>query len=131
MKDNPVLWFEIPVLIMERAIKFYESVFRVSLSRNTLNYPTGKVEMAWFPMQEDKVGAGGALIDQSSWAKPGNDGVLVYLSSLTNDLNDELSRVDREGGKVLTPKTFISKAIGYIGTFLDTEGNKVALLSRK
>lgn len=131
MKENFVLWFEIPVKIMERAIRFYESVFNISLSRNTLEYPTGKVNMAWFPMFEGQVGAGGALIDQPAWSKPSGDGILVYLNSQSNDIDEELARVEKEGGKILTPKTFISKAIGYIGMFLDSEGNKVAVLSRK
>ncbi|WEK34750.1 MAG: VOC family protein [Candidatus Pseudobacter hemicellulosilyticus] len=132
MKENLSFLFEIPVKMMERAVRFYESVFNVELSRHTLDYPTGKVEMAWFPNLEDKAGVGGTLIDTpSSIAPPDGNGILVYLNSMSNDIDAELARVEREGGIILTPKTFVSKVIGYIGMFMDTEGNKVALLSRK
>jgi len=37
MQNNPVIWFEIYVQDMERAKRFYESVFQVKLER--LNAP--------------------------------------------------------------------------------------------
>ena len=43
---NPVNWFEIPVSDMERAQKFYESVFNIELSINEM----GNTLMAWFRM---------------------------------------------------------------------------------
>ena len=35
-KHNVVGWFEIPVLEMDRAVKFYEEVFRIPLQREKL-----------------------------------------------------------------------------------------------
>ena len=43
---NPVGWFEIPATDLKRAKKFYEGVFGVKLSLQTM----GPCEMAWFPM---------------------------------------------------------------------------------
>jgi hypothetical protein len=37
--------------------------------------------------------------------------------------------VEAAGGKVLVPKTQISEDIGYMGVFLDTEGNRIAIHS--
>lgn len=131
MEQNMVLWFEIPVLNLDRAVTFYERVFDIQLSSATLQYPVGMVEMAWFPMAEGKVGAGGALVLHPEWSQPSGDGTLVYLNSMANDIDVEFSRVEKAGGSIITPKTFVNEAIGYIGLFKDTEGNKVAILSRK
>jgi hypothetical protein len=43
-KYNMVGWFEIPATDMDRAIKFYEEVFQVKLTRA----PMGDLEMAFF-----------------------------------------------------------------------------------
>ena len=53
MDKNAVGWFEIPVTDMDRAIKFYETVFEISLSRNNM----GPLDMAWFPWVEGGIGA--------------------------------------------------------------------------
>lgn len=58
-----------------------------------------------------------------------NNGVLVYFNS--EDMDTELNRIDKSGGKILRPKTQISPDVGYMAFFLDTEGNRVALHSRK
>jgi uncharacterized protein len=42
-KHNVVGWFEIPVLDMERAILFYETVFGFKLTRKKM----GPIDMAW------------------------------------------------------------------------------------
>ena len=42
---NPVGWFEIPAIDLNRAKKFYEAVLDVQLTFATM----GPVEMAWFP----------------------------------------------------------------------------------
>ena len=59
MERNSVGWFEIYVKDMERARKFYQAVFEVTL--NQLEAPFPGVEMWCFPMFEDGPGAAGAL----------------------------------------------------------------------
>jgi len=39
--------------------------------------------------------------------------------------------VEDARGKILLPKTLIKEEIGYMGIFLDTEGNRIAVHSRK
>ena len=123
---NPVGWFELPVSNMERAVAFYEKVFQFQLHRQQME----GLDMAWFPVDHAGPGTSGSLIKNEEWYTPSQEGVLVYFSSRTGDLADELARVEEAGGKVLIEKRQISPDVGYMGVFLDTEGNRVALHSR-
>jgi predicted enzyme related to lactoylglutathione lyase len=127
VKNNIVGWFEVPVINMERAIMFYETIFGFKLLRNQM----GPLDMAWFPYTESVAGAAGSLVLNKEFYKPSADGTLIYFSSQNGDLNDELSRVEKAGGKVIQEKTLITDDVGYMAVFLDTEGNRVALHSRK
>lgn len=127
MEKNVVGWFEIPVNDMDRAIKFYETVLDVKLSRNQM----GELDMAWFPFVEDGIGASGSLVHQKEFYKPSQEGTLIYFTTVSGDLAQELAKVEKAGGKVLVPKKLISEDVGYTGLFLDTEGNRIALHSRK
>ncbi len=126
MKNNVVGWFEIPVENMERAIKFYEHVLGLKMDRNQM----GPLDMAWFPWKEDKPGTPGSLVHFPSAYKPSTDGVLIYLTAHSGDLDHELARVEDGGGKVLQGKTHISEDYGYMALIIDSEGNRVALHSR-
>lgn len=123
-KAVTVGWFEIPTADMERAINFYETVFDCKLDRNTM----GEFDMAWFPFFEEMKGAGGSLVHHEMYT-PSQEGTLVYFSS--EDIDTELSRVEKAGGTVLREKTEISPDIGFMAFFVDTEGNRIALHSRK
>jgi len=127
MQRNMIGWVEIPVSDMERAQAFYEKVFDIRLSRNTM----GPLDMAWFPFVEKGEGAAGTLVRHPDHYKPSADGTLVYFSSLGDDLSVELARVEPAGGKVLLGKREISPEIGFMALLLDSEGNRVALHSRK
>jgi predicted enzyme related to lactoylglutathione lyase len=70
------------------------------------------------------------LVHHPEHYKPSTDGVLIYFSSRTGDLADELSKIEGAGGQILVPKTLIAEDIGYMAVFLDTEGNRIALHSR-
>jgi hypothetical protein len=129
LTKNVVGWFEIPVADMDRAIRFYQEVFLLELSRNKFE----TVEMAWFPWNIDTniQGSSGSLVYNPEFYKPSVEGTLVYFSSMSDDLNDELGRVESAGGKIIIPKTQISEDIGYMGVFIDSEGNRIALHSRR
>jgi len=123
MKQNMVAWFEIPVSDMERAKNFYETVFDVDI--NLVDF--GGLQMGWFPDRGEAHGATGTLIKQESYI-PSQEGTLVYFHS--DDVQKELDRVEGAGGKIYQPKTQISPEHGFMGVFIDTEGNRVALHSR-
>ena len=126
-QQNIVGWFEIPVTNMERAIKFYETLFEIKLSRNTM----GNLDMAWFPGNMEGPGAAGSLVYNPEMYKPSSEGTLVYFSSQYGDVSRELSKIEEAGGTVVMPKTLIAEDIGYMAICIDSEGNRIALHSQK
>lgn len=123
MKYNMVGWFEIPVNDMDRAKAFYESVFQVEIK--VVDF--GGLLMGWFPDRGEVQGAQGTLIKQESYI-PSQEGTLVYF--ISDDVQNELDRIEAAGGKIYQPKTQISPEHGYMGVFIDSEGNRIALHSR-
>jgi predicted enzyme related to lactoylglutathione lyase len=123
MKTNPVGWFEIYVQDLDRAKKFYESVFQLKLEK--LNGPG--MDMWAFPMEMDLWGAGGALVKMEGFPSGGNS-TLVYFSC--EDCSIEESRVVEFGGRIQQKKTSIGE-YGFISLVFDTEGNMVGLHSLK
>ncbi|HMB99623.1 MAG TPA: VOC family protein [Flavobacteriaceae bacterium] len=123
MKRNMVGWFEIPVNDMDRAQKFYETVFQVDIK--IVDF--GGMLMGWFPDRGEAPGAQGTLIKQDSYI-PSKEGTLVYF--ISDNVQNELDRVEAAGGKIYQPKTQISPEHGYMAAFIDSEGNRIALHSR-
>lgn len=123
MKYNMVGWFEIPVNDMDRAKAFYETVFQVEIK--VVDF--GGLLMGWFPDRGEVQGAQGTLIKQESYI-PSQEGTLVYF--ISDDVQNELDRIEAAGGKIYQPKTQISPEHGYMGVFIDSEGNRIALHSR-
>ena len=119
---SAVNWFEIPVVDLDRATKFYEGVLKAGFRRENF-FGT---EMAVFKTEEP--GVGGALIRQEKM-HPQEDGTLVYLN-LNGQLDAAIGRVQGAGGAVLLPKTSIGDA-GDIAIIRDSEGNRVGLHSEK
>jgi predicted enzyme related to lactoylglutathione lyase len=125
-ESNVVGWFEIPTLDMDRAAKFYETVFNTKLAREKI----GDLDMAWFPWNMEGYGSAGSLIHFPEQYKPSAEGVVIYLTASSGDLANEMGRVEAAGGTVLMEKKQISEEHGYMGLFLDSEGNRVAMHSR-
>ncbi|MCL6265602.1 VOC family protein [Flagellimonas myxillae] len=125
MEQNMVGWFEIPVVDMDRAKAFYNEVFQIEIQVQDF---AGTL-MGWFPWAEGKAGASGSLIQHEAYNPSTTEGVLIYFSSV--DVQNELDRIENAGGKILRPKTQISPEVGYMGVFSDSEGNRIALHSRK
>lgn len=128
METNMVSWFEVPVADMDRAKKFYETVFKVEIAINQF----GEILMGWFPPAEDitSPGISGSLVKHKDYIPSATHGPLIYFASQSGDLSDELSRVEAAGGKVLQGKTEISPEIGFMGLVLDSEGNRIALYNK-
>ena len=121
---NAISWFEIGVADLDRATKFYETIFNVKL--NPLDLPNIKMRM--FPL-EDMMGVGGALVDSGGFHKPSvTDGPLIYLNG-NPDVQKILDKVETAGGKIMVPKTEISPEYGYMAVIIDTEGNRIGLHS--
>jgi uncharacterized protein len=123
--ENSINWFEISVADIDRAKKFYETIFDIKMQTQNL----ANLEMAFFPYEPGSGKASGGLV-KSKMHKPSADGVKLYLNG-NPDLSVPLSKVENAGGKVIVPKTQITDEFGYMAFFIDTEGNTVALHSQK
>ena len=121
MEHNMVGWFEIPVTDMNRAKTFYDAVFNIEVQVQDF----GGTLMGWFPFAEDKLGASGSLIQNDAYEPSESKGVLIYFSS--EDVNNEINRVEAAGGKIKQLKTQISPDVGYMALFIDCEGNRMGL----
>ncbi len=118
--QNSINWFEIPTVDFERAIAFYNTVLGIEVRKSEF---MGEPQ-AFFPNLDE--GVGGAIV-YSERIKPSSTGTMIYLNAGTPDgLEQALSRVESNGGKVLMPKTAIGDP-GFIGIIIDTEGNQIGL----
>jgi predicted enzyme related to lactoylglutathione lyase len=120
---NAINWFEIPVSNIDRAKKFYEAIFDITMTTGEMP----EYKMVFFPSIVAGGKVGGALA-QSKMHHPGPTGVLIYLNA-NPDLQDVASRIELAGGKIILPKTMISPENGFMAFFTDTEGNTVGLHS--
>ncbi len=121
---HAISWFEIPTEEIDRAQKFYETIFDMQMI--PLNTP--QIQMRMFPI-ENMMNVGGALTNNKAFYKPSaTEGVLLYLNG-NPDVQIILDRIAAAGGTILVPKTQISPEYGYMAVFLDTEGNRIALHS--
>ena len=118
---NPVGWFEIPVTDMQRARHFYHQVLAIEFEQMEM----GPDVMAMFPFDHAMAGCSGALVKGPDY-EPCSKGTMVYFE--IPEVTAVLTRVTHAGGKVLVEKTSIGE-YGYIGVFLDSEGNKIGLHS--
>lgn len=122
-----MVWFEIYVDDLQRAKKFYETVFQLALSEVPMPEMEGAdMEMLFFPGDmESKNTASGALVRMKGFT-PGNNGTIVYFMS--EDCQVEASRATDAGGSVFQPKTSIGE-YGFMAMIKDTEGNLVGIHS--
>ena len=123
--QSAISWFEIPSTDLDRATKFYEAIFGISLI--PMDLPNIKMRM--FPIDDPMAGIGGAVVDSGGFHKPSiSDGPLIYLNG-NPDVQIVLDKVVAAGGSVMVPKTEISPEYGFMAVIADTEGNRVGLHS--
>jgi len=115
-----VNWFEIPVSDMDRAMRFYASIFDVKMGDP---FEMNGSTMCFFPFDSDAKGATGTLIQHETYT-PSHKGALVYFS--VKEINDILPRIEESGGKIINSKMSIGEH-GFVAHFEDTEGNRIAL----
>jgi uncharacterized protein len=120
--QHAINWFEIPVADLSRAMKFYAAMTGTPLKREAFGAP-GE-EMAIFEV-ETQEGISGCLLSSPN-SKPAQQGTMVYLSASPN-VDAWLSRVEKAGGKIVTPKTALPPGMGFFAHIIDSEGNRVGL----
>lgn len=121
-KSNPVVYFEIPVNDIDRAINFYKAVFNFEFDKENID----NNDMALFPFSNQYSGISGALAKGEIY-KPTKDGVLIYFH--TENMDDTLKLAISNGAQMLYPKT--DNGIGLVAEFEDSEGNRIALYQSK
>lgn len=119
---NYVSWFEIPAVNFQQAVAFYNHIYGIEME----TFTNKEYTMAIFPSDG---GIGGAVVSGPG-SIPNENGALVYLNA-GNDLNHVLSKVEEAGGRIVMPKTAINADVGFFAIFIDSEGNKLALHSKK
>lgn len=123
--ENVAVWFEIPVVDIERATRFYAQVLDTKLEPMAF----GPHKMAIFPGGKGGENIVHGALVQGEGYTPGGDGPLLYLNG-GDDLAVPLARVEAAGGRVVQPKMGIGSH-GFMAIFLDTEGNRLALHSMR
>jgi len=127
--DNTIVWADIPVTDLKRAMAFYGAVlqreFREAegMAGVGLEVPSGPP-----PSPDDTPGSFPVSFDLAlvSENKPSADGCTIYLNS-GGDPEGMLERVAAAGGQILKPVSYMGDMIGSIGFFLDTEGNRIGV----
>jgi predicted enzyme related to lactoylglutathione lyase len=119
MKMNPVVYFEIPVLDLNRACDFYSQVFETTLTREVVD----GYQMALFDSSNDSFGASGALVVGDVYI-PSQRGCFLYFG--VESIDETISRALEHGGSVLYPKKS-NGDLGSVAEIQDSEGNRIAL----
>ncbi len=114
--------FEIPATDISRAVHFYQTILDIKIEKMEVQ----GMQMGIFPYEGQMVTG---VIIQADGYKPSADGVTIYLNSGDN-LQPALDKVEKNGGKIMVPKSAHADGSGYFAIFLDSEGNKMALNSK-
>lgn len=113
--------FEIPATDLSRAVTFYEQIMDIKIEQ--IEFP--ELKLGLFPTEGQMVTG---VIIQGEDYQPSAVGSTIYLNA-GNDLQVVLDKVEKNGGKILVPKTPHADEFGFFALFLDSEGNKVGLHS--
>ncbi|PKN30714.1 MAG: hypothetical protein CVU63_25600 [Deltaproteobacteria bacterium HGW-Deltaproteobacteria-20] len=128
--ENTIVWADIPVVDLDRAMKFYGAVLQRTFQ---------KVEgMDGIALEAPPEGAGEAVEGEpdqypvsfdlvlTQEMKPSTDGCTVYLNSY-GDPEGMLDRAVAAGGELIMPVRDMGEMVGFIGMFKDSEGNKIGV----
>jgi uncharacterized protein len=127
--ENTIVWADIPVTDLERAMKFYGAVLQrtfmipegmesVAIEAPPEGSPPPDMTEGTFPVSFDL-----ALTDTN---EPSATGCTVYLNSY-GDPEGMLKRAEAAGGEILMPVTDMGQMVGFVGFFKDSEGNRIGV----
>jgi hypothetical protein len=118
-QHNRAVWFDIPVIDLERAASFYRAVLAIPMHRE-------QVRGGAFYVLAHAGGNGGCLVVSPSEVNAG--GVLLYLN-VDGRIRDAVRQAEQRGGRVVEPVHPIGPH-GFRAVVMDCEGNRVALHSQ-
>lgn len=119
--SNQIVWCDIPITNLDRAILFYSKVLGQEVKRESVTGMT----FGLLPHADD--GVGGCLCEMAD-TKPSANGPLVYLNC-DGRIDTAIAAVEINGGRILKPKHQIGP-YGFRAVILDSEGNRIALHSK-
>ena len=117
---NQLVWVDIPVEDLDRAIAFYSAILGETVSKQ--EYPGMSIGL--LPGAETDVSG---CLYQSASDRPSAQGPLVYFNC-KGRLDEAVAAVEPAGGKIVQPKHSIGPH-GFRAVVIDSEGNRVALHS--
>ena len=126
--DNMIVWADIPVTDLQRAMTFYGAVLQhpftqmegmpgIALPAPEQSDP-GQAPQGSMPVAFDL-----AIVEDR---KPSADGCTIYLNS-EGDPEGMLQRAAEAGGEILAPVSDMGEMVGSIGFFRDSEGNRIGV----
>ena len=121
MNINNIVWVDIPVVDLNRAVKFYSELLNLKIETEKHQ----DMEFAVLPCAT-KGGITGCLA-QNKDMKVSRNGVLIYLN--VQDRLDEAIKIAKDNGcEIIYDKMEIGEW-GFRAVIIDTEGNQIALHS--
>jgi uncharacterized protein len=117
---NQIVWCDIPVKDLDRAIKFYSAVLGQTVSKQSME------GMTFGLLPDADSGVSGCLVLDE--AQPSAKGPMIYLNC-EDRLDAAIAVIEKNGGKILKPKHQIGPH-GFRAVVLDSEGNRIALHSK-
>ena len=117
---HKVVWFDVPVLDLDRAVRFYAAVLQTEVKRDSPDMPIGVLAHA-----EGEVA--GCLF-RADDERPSERGPLLYFN-VDGRLEEAVAAAVEQGGRVLKPPHAIGP-FGHRAIVLDSEGNRIALHSQ-
>jgi predicted enzyme related to lactoylglutathione lyase len=117
---SQIVWVDIPVLVLERAIRFYSAVLGKAVKKQ--DYPGMSIGL--LPHVE---GETSGCLYESKEDRPSDHGPLIYLNA-EGRLDQAAAAAESAGGKISQPRHAIGPH-GFRVIVRDSEGNRIALHS--
>lgn len=134
MNRGQIVWFEIPVSDLNRAIDFYMNVLLINVKRIKML----DEEQGYFDKGDGTVG--GVLVKKDH--KPGQGCILFFyvvdITEILNNVTDykgtivtnkTLLKQKNTSGNFIITNNLIDQNVGYYAEIMDSEGNRVGLYS--
>ena len=133
--NTPILWIEIPVANIDRAVLFYEKVLNTKLELTTLF----ETKMALF--NKDVFGMKGSLVQTENYAGSNGMKPIVYVEIMPDTIEcvlefggkmikePTLLRQKNKNGDIIIGTNLIDGQVGYYAEIQDSEGNHLYLYS--
>ena len=114
---NRIVWFDIPVSDLNRAIRFYSAVLDIEIKEEfpgvaVMAHGANEISGCLYKTDEDQVS---------------DSGLLLYFN-VNGRLDVAVDATTENGGSVLEPKHEIGQ-FGFRAKVIDSEGNRIALHS--